>query len=299
MALSAKTLDKNEYFFGHAACGGCPAALAVRMALKVCGPSSISALPAGCMSAVGFNFPQMGFSTNAAITPFAASAAVACGIEAGLRAQNKKPDDCTVLAISGDGGTADIGMASLSGMLDRGDDVLYICYDNEAYMNTGIQESSLTPYGAATTTSPAGTKNFGTLTEKKQLFEIVAAHKPAYAATASVGYLNDFIHKLEIAKNTKGSRFIHVLAPCPTGWGHKVELGVELAKEAVDCGLWYLAQYDRQADKIKLNRKPKDLKDPHEYLKAQKRFKHLSEQDIEHIIAMRNECWEYMNKYWV
>ena len=299
MALTAKTLDKQEYFLGHAACGGCPAALAVRMALKVCGPNSISALPAGCMSAVGFNFPQMAFSTNAAITPFAASAAVASGIEAGLRAQGKKRDDCTVLAISGDGGTADIGMASLSGMLDRGDDVLYICYDNEAYMNTGIQESSLTPYHATTTTSPAGKKQAGTLTEKKHLFEIVVAHEPAYAATASIGYINDFLKKLEIAKNTRGARFIHVLTPCPTGWGHKVELGVELAKEAVDCGLWYLAQYCKDTGNIKLTRKFKELKDPHDYLKAQRRFKHLDEQDVEHIIKMRDNAWEKMLENWV
>ena len=161
MAVNAKNITDDEFFFGHKACAGCGGSLAVRAALKVLGPNAVCALPAGCMSAVGFNFPQLSFANNAMITPFAATASVLTGIEAGLRAQGKKPDDCTVVGFAGDGGTADIGIQALSGAIDRNDDVLYICYDNEAYMNTGIQKSSLTPFGAKTTTTPAGSNMRG------------------------------------------------------------------------------------------------------------------------------------------
>ena len=165
MAVNAKNITDDEFFFGHKACAGCGGSLAVRVALKVLGPNAVCALPAGCMSAVGFNFPQLSFANNAMITPFAATASVLTGIEAGLRAQGKKPDDCTVVGFAGDGGTADIGIQALSGAIDRNDDVLYICYDNEAYMNTGIQKSSLTPFGAKTTTTPAGSNMRGCLTQ--------------------------------------------------------------------------------------------------------------------------------------
>ena len=145
MALNAQTISDDEFFFGHKACAGCGGSLAVRAALKVLGPNAVAALPAGCMSAVGFNFPQLAFANNAMITPFAATAAVLTGIEAGLRAQGKKPDDCTVVGFAGDGGTADIGLQALSGAIDRNDDVLYICYDNEAYMKHGHPEKFAHP----------------------------------------------------------------------------------------------------------------------------------------------------------
>ena len=195
MAVTAKNMTDDEFFFGHKACAGCGGSLALRAALKVLGPNAVAALPAGCMSAVGFNFPQLAFANNAMITPFAATASVLTGIEAGLRAQGKKPEDCTVIGFAGDGATADIGLAALSGAIDRNDDILYVCYDNEAYMNTGIQKSSLTPFGAKTTTTPAGKNARGCLTQKKNLFEIVAAHGIPYAATASIGYLPDFMRK--------------------------------------------------------------------------------------------------------
>ena len=257
MAVNAKNVTDDEFFFGHKACAGCGGSLVVRQALKVLGPNAVSALPAGCMSAVGFNFPQLCFANNSVITPFAATAAVLTGIEAGLRAQGKKPDDCTVVGFAGDGGTADIGLQALSGAIDRNDDVLYICYDNEAYMNTGIQKSSLTPFGAKTTTTPAGSNVHGCLTEKKNLFEIVAAHGIPYAATASVGYIQDFMRKVEKAKSIKGTKFIHIIAPCPTGWGCAVDDTIDIAKEIVDCGLWFLAEYE--GGSFKLNRNPKQF----------------------------------------
>ncbi len=304
MATTAKTMTNDEFFFGHKACAGCGGSLAVRIALKVLGPHAIAALPAGCMSAVGFNFPQLCFANNAMITPFAATGSVLTGIEAGLRVQGKKPDDCTVVGFAGDGGTADIGIQALSGMIDRNDDVLYICYDNEAYMNTGIQKSSLTPLGAKTTTTPAGKNAHGCLTNKKNMFEIVAAHGITYAATASVGYLNDYMRKVERARDIKGARYIHVVAPCPTGWGFPEAQMVEKAKEIVDCGLWYLAEYEGDeicgvpGGRFKLNRNPKEFSSVEAYLKSQSRFKALDDDDIAAVVAGRDRKWEMMRASW-
>ena len=305
MAVNVRNMPDDELFFGHKACAGCGGSLAVRAALKVLGPHAVSALPAGCMSAVGFNFPQLSFSNNAMITPFAATASVLSGIEAGLRAQGIKPDDCTVVGFAGDGGTADIGIQALSGAIDRNDDVLYICYDNEAYMNTGIQKSSLTPFGSSTTTTPVGSQVKGCLTDKKNVFEIVAAHDIPYAATASIGYLQDFINKVERAKNVRGTRFIHVMAPCPTGWGHATDVTADIAKEAVDCGMWYLAEFEGSQESgvpggaFRLTRNPKEFSDIEHYLRSQKRFKHMSEADVQHAVAGRDAKWEFIRSHWV
>lgn len=302
--MNAKTLPADELFFGHKACAGCGGALAVRAALKVLGPHAVSALPACCMSAVGFNFPQLAFANNSIITPFAATGSVLTGISAGLRAQGKMPEDCTIVGFAGDGGTADIGMQALSGAIDRNEDVLYICYDNEAYMNTGIQKSSLTPFGAKTTTTPSGKTAHGCLTQKKNVFEIVAAHDITYAATASVGYMPDFLAKLERAKGINGMRFIHVMAPCPTGWGCPEADMVDVAKDVVDCGLWYLAEFEGSAlcgvpgGQFKLNRNPKEFTSVESYLRRQARFRAVDDEDIKVIEASRDAKWEAIRKNW-
>lgn len=292
MSLNAKTLCDEEFFYGHKACAGCGGSLAVRIALKVLGKNAIAVLPAGCMSAVGFNFPQLCFSNNAIISTFAGTGSMLTGIEAGLRAQGIT--DFTAVGFAGDGGTADIGLQALSGAIDRNDNIIYICYDNEAYMNTGIQKSSLTPFGAKTTTTPAGKNIRGNLRPKKNLFEIVAAHGIPYAATASVGNLTDYMNKVKKASEIKGTKFIHIIAPCPTGWGIKTNETVDIASEVVECGLWYLAEYENGA--FKLNYKPKTLLDPTDYLKKQSRFKHLTEDDIKEIIRSRDLKWESIQK---
>ena len=292
MAVNAKTLNETEFFYGHKACAGCGGSLAVRIALKVLGENAIAVLPAGCMSAVGFNFPQLCFGNNAIISTFAGTASMLTGVQAGLKAQGIT--DFQAVGFAGDGGTADIGIQALSGAIDRNDDILYICYDNEAYMNTGIQKSSLTPFGAKTTTTPAGKNIHGNIRPKKNMFEIVAAHGIPYAATASVGYLNDFMKKVEKAKNIKGTKYIHILAPCPTGWGIKTDETVEIAKEVVDCGLWYLAEYEN--GNFTLNHKPNEFSDIEKYLKKQARFKHLTDDDIEIIKHSRDEKWEYIKR---
>jgi len=262
--------------------------------MKVLGPRTFVAIPANCMSAVSFLYPQISFTTNSMITPFPATAAVLSGIEAGAKALGLK--DYNVVGFAGDGGTADIGIQALSGAIDRGDRVIYVCYDNEAYMNTGTQKSGLTPYGSRTTTSPAGKNLPGAVGRKKDMFQIVAAHGIEYAATACIGYPEDFLKKISKAAQCSTTSYIHVLAPCATGWGFPVEQTVEIGKMVVDCGLWYLAEYENE--EFVLNRKPKEFSPIEDYLKKQVRFKHLKEKEIKFITANRDKKWEKILKNW-
>ena len=289
---TAESISREEFFYGHKACAGCGGSLAVRAALKVLGQNAVSVLPAGCMSAVGFNFPQLCFSNNSIISTFAGTASMLTGVEAGLRAKGYR--DFTAVGFAGDGGTADIGIQALSGAIDRNDDIIYICYDNEAYMNTGIQKSGLTPYGAKTTTTPAGKNIHGNIRPKKNMFEIVAAHGIPYAATASVGYLPDFIEKVRKASQIKGTKYIHVIAPCPTGWGVAPDATIDIAREAVDCGLWYLAEYEN--GEFRLSRRPKEFTSVEEHLKKQGRFRHLTDEVIKIITDSRDRKWEFIDK---
>lgn len=292
--ITAKNIDDSEFFYGHKACAGCGGSLAVRMALKVLGQNTFSVLPAGCMSAVGFNFPQLCFSNNAIISTFAGTASMLTGIEAGAKALGLK--NYKTVGFAGDGGTADIGIQALSGAIDRNDNIIYICYDNEAYMNTGIQKSSLTPFGAKTTTTPAGKNIRGNIRPKKNMFEIVAAHDIAYAATASVGYISDFIDKVQKASTIIGTSYIHVMAPCPTGWGIKTDETIDIARDGVDSGLWYLAEYEK--GEFKINRNPKEFTSVKNHLLSQGRFKHLTDEDITNIIYERDKKWTKIRKGW-
>jgi pyruvate ferredoxin oxidoreductase beta subunit len=293
--ITSKNITDNELFYGHKACAGCGGSLAVRMALKVLGERTFTVIPAGCMSAVGFVFPQLCFSNNAIISTFAGTASMLTGVEAGARALGLK--NYKVLGIAGDGGTADIGIQALSGAIDRDDNIIYICYDNEAYMNTGIQKSGLTPFGAKTTTTPAGANIRGNIKSKKNMFEIVAAHGIKYAATASVGYIQDFINKVQKASEVEGTSYIHVVAPCPVGWGTQTDEMVNVAKNIVDSGLWYLAEYED--GEFKLNRNPKEFTSVKNYLLSQGRFKHLKDEDIDIIVEQRDKKWKYIRKNWV
>lgn len=295
MAINARTITNEEYFYGHKACGGCGGSLAIRLALKVFGKRTIAVVPPNCMSAVGFIYPNMAFACNGIIPPFAATGAVMSGVLAAAKAQNLK--DYHVVGFAGDGGTADIGIQALSGMVDRRDKATYICYDNEAYMNTGSQKSGLTPYGMKTTNTPTGDNIHGCMTTKKNMFEIMAAHGIEYAATASLGYIEDYLRKLEKAKNADGPSFIHVYAPCPTGWGIETYSTVEVAKDAVDCGLWYLAEYEN--DEFTVNKIPKEFKSINDYLIKQGRFSHLDDKDIEIITEQRDAKWEKIRTKWI
>lgn len=290
-----RNISEDEYFYGHKACAGCGGSLAVRMALKALGERTFIALPAGCMSAVGFVFPQLCFSNNAIISTFAGTGSMLTGMAAGAKALGLK--DYHILGMAGDGGTADIGLQALSGAIDRGDKIIYICYDNEAYMNTGIQKSGLTPFGSKTTTTPAGKNVRGNIREKKNMFEIVAAHGIDYAATASIAYIRDFINKVKRASEVDGTSYIHVIAPCPTGWGISADETIQAAKAVVDSGLWYLAEY--YGGEYYLNRNPKEFSSVEEYVKSQGRFAHLTEEDLVHITAGRDKKWEFIRKNWI
>ena len=292
--INARTITDKEFFYGHKACAGCGGSIVVRLILKVLGERTFTVVPAGCMSAVGFIYPQLCFFNNAIISTFPGTASMLSGIAAGAKALGLK--DFHVVGIAGDGGTADIGIQALSGAIDRRDKVIYVCYDNEAYMNTGIQKSGLTPYGARTTTTPAGKNIKGTVTGKKNMFEIVAANGIDYAATASVGYIQDFLNKVQKAAKVEGTSYIHVLTPCPTGWGIATDSTVEIAKEAVDCGLWYLAEYEN--GEFKLNKNPKEFTSVEDYLRKQFRFRHLDADDIQKITDVRDVHWKKMRSSW-
>jgi len=268
--------EESLFAPGHTACAGCGAAIALRLLLAAAGKNTIVTQATGCMEVVSTGYPNTAWKVPYIHVAFENAAAVASGIDAALKAKGMRAGK-NIIAIGGDGGTYDIGFQALSGMLERGHDVLYVCYDNEAYMNTGIQRSSSTPYGASTTTSPPGKFSIGEDTVKKPLAEIVAAHRPSYVATASVGYYMDFQNKVKKALSKKGPSFILVYAPCPTGWRTPSEKSVEIAKLAVDTGyliLWEMENGDRNTLKV-TKMPPKPRKPVIEFLKVQGRFRHL------------------------
>lgn len=275
------TLNEFEPFAGNKACAGCAGTLVVRWTLKVLGERVFAVIPAGCMSAVGFVYPQMAFGINAMISPFAATGAVLSGVAAGIRV--KGIENAYTVAFAGDGATADIGLQSLSGAFDRREKIIYICYDNEAYMNTGVQKSGATPLGAWTTTSTASRS------VKKDLLAIAVAHGIPYAATASVGYPADFFRKLRKAALIDGPSFLHVHAPCPTGWGYPPNATIRVAKSAVETGLWKISEWENGT--IKLTIRPQELKPVEEYLDLQGRFKNLDNNTRLAISVLRDRSW--------
>lgn len=299
----------NALTSGHRACQGCGEALgaryAVDAAMRAVNGRLAAANATGCLEVFSTPYPETSWQLPWFHSLFGNTAAVATGMAAAFKVKAKKSGgaETRVIAMGGDGGTTDIGFGCLSGMFERNDDVLYICYDNEAYMNTGIQRSSLTPFGAKTTTTPAGANVPGCLTDKKPMFEIVAAHGIPYAATASIGYLPDFVKKVRKAAAIRGTKYIHVMAPCPTGWGCAEDTAVQLARDVVDCGLWYLAEYEgptvsgKPGGAFKVSRKPKRLDGVADYLRAQKRFSALSEDDIAAIEAARDAKWQQLETW--
>ncbi len=270
---------------GHRACIGCGEALAVRLVCKALGDNVIIANATGCIEIISSQLPYTSWNVPWIHTLFENTAAVASGIEAGLKAMTRKGrkprQDVKAVAMAGDGGTSDIGIQALSGALERGHDFLYICYDNEAYMNTGIQRSSATPYGASTTTSPTGKVSIGQVTWKKDMPAIAAAHNIPYVATACPSYFRDLINKVEKAVATKGPSYIHILSVCPTGWRCPTELTIRIGRLAVETGIFPL--YEVENGKYKLNVNLPKLKPVTDYLKLQGRFRHLSEDIINEI----------------
>lgn len=259
---------------GHRGCAGCGATVGVRLALKVLGKNTVAVSSTGCLEVITTPYPETSWEIPWIHVAFENAAAVASGVERALRARGR--GDVNVVAFAGDGGTADIGMQALSGAMERGHNIIYICYDNEAYMNTGIQRSASTPYGASTTTSPHGKESFGEDRPKKNMPLIMAAHGVPYVATASISYPEDFMEKVRKARDTEGPSYIHLHQPCTTGWGFDPSKTVELGRLAVETGSWIL--YEIEDGDFRVTYRPVQRKPVEEYLNAQKRFRHLTEE---------------------
>jgi pyruvate ferredoxin oxidoreductase beta subunit/2-oxoisovalerate ferredoxin oxidoreductase beta subunit len=269
---------------GHLACPGCGASLGMRLALKALGPRTMVVVPACCWSIIAGPFPYSAVQVPLFHTAFETAAAVASGIRAAL--EMKGQSDVTVLAWAGDGGTFDIGIQALSGAAERNEDFLYICYDNEAYMNTGIQRSSATPQGAWTTTTPDG---YVEDRPKKDIVGILAAHRIPYAATASVAFPDDFVRKVQKARAIQGTRFIHLLSPCPPGWRIASEESIEVARLAVHTKIFPLYEIE-DGERYTITVEPEGLPVT-EYLKRQGRFRNVSDEDIERIQHEVDRRW--------
>jgi pyruvate ferredoxin oxidoreductase beta subunit len=269
-------VDSSLISHGISTCAGCALELAARHIMDVLGANTVIVIPPGCAALLS------GFGTETALRipgiqgNLENSAAYAAGIRAGFEMQNR--EGVTVLALAGDGATVDIGLQSLSGAFERGDRILYVCYDNEAYMNTGIQGSGSTPLGATTTTTPGGKDR-----PRKDMLAIAAAHKIPYLASASVGYVRDLRKKIEKAQATSGPSYIHIHTPCPTGWGYEAAKTIEVARAAVQTGAWPLYEVEKGRSRITV--KVGQLRPVAEYLKLQGRFRGLSEADYEAVQA--------------
>jgi len=270
---------------GHLACQGCGATLAMRYVLKALGQKTALCIPACCWSVIDGPFPYSCLDVPIYHCAFETAAISAAGVKAGLEMVGDK--ETTVVAWAGDGGTFDIGIQALSGVAERNDDIIYICYDNEAYMNTGTQRSSATPYGAWTTTTPI--KHFKDR-PKKDIVAIMAAHRIPYIATASVGYPEDLVKKVKKAKETKGTRFIHIYAPCPSGWKSRPEDTVKLSRMVVQNAIFPLYEIE-WGEKYTLNLKLKDKKPIDDYLRLQGRFLHLTEKNIAFMQGEVDKKW--------
>jgi pyruvate ferredoxin oxidoreductase beta subunit len=295
--FAVRTLTQKEYFApGHRACQGCAEALAVRLIAKALGRNVVIASATGCMEIVSSPFPFTSWRVPWFHVAFENTAAVASGIESGLRILMQKgripQKKIVTIGMAGDGGTADIGLQALSGALERGHDMIYICTDNEAYMNTGIQRSSSTPFGAATTTSPAGKVKMGQMTWKKNMAAIAAAHNIPYVATACPSYPIDLVQKVKKAAAIEGPAYLHILSVCPTGWRSTPENSIKLGRLAAETGVFPL--YEIERGQYRLNVDFPKLRPLKEYTKLQGRFRHLSDEMLQEIEKRVHQEYEQL-----
>jgi len=296
---AVKTLSSREYFApGHRACAGCGEVLALRLIHKALERDVVVASATGCMEIVSSPFPFTSWEVPWIHVAFENAAAVAGGIEAGLKVLQRKgkieKKKIFVVAMAGDGGTADIGLQALSGALERGHNFLFICYDNEAYMNTGVQRSSSTPFGASTMTSPVGSTRSGQQTWKKNMVAIAAAHGIPYIATASPSYPMDLMEKVRKAAKTEGPAYIHVLSVCPPGWGIPSDKTIKFGRLAVETGFFPL--YEIEEGKYRITVNVETLLPLDKYLKPQARFSHLPPELIEQISWRVCSDWKVLKR---
>ncbi len=270
---------------GHTGCAGCGQAIGARLVIKAAGPRVIVANATGCLEVYTTRYPQSAWEVPWIHSLFDNAAGVASGMEAALKVMGRS-EGIKVICQAGDGGTADIGMGCISGMWERGHEVVYVCYDNEGYMNTGYQRSGLTPLDARTTTSPPGALSWGNRTRKKSLPDIAVAHRVPYVATAVVSEPRDLMRKVEKAMQVKGPSYLQVLVPCVPGWGIDTNMSVTIARLAMETCLFpVLELVDGEVAAVK-QVKEKDRKPVEEYLRPQKRFAHLFQEDGEEQIKV-------------
>jgi len=288
---------------GHGMCLGCGIPLIFKVVLRATEDPLIIANATGCLEVCTTIFPRTAWNVTWIHSAFENAASTIAGVEAmykALKRKGKIPKDKTIkfLGTGGDGGTYDIGLQALSGTMERGHDVVYLCYDNNAYANTGGQRSSATPLGASATTSPAGTQSPGKLQWRKDLTKILTAHNIPYVAQASPSRWQDLYNKAKKAFEVEGPAFMNVLCLCPTEWKYDESKGVELAKIAVDTCVWPL--YEVENGKYKLNYKPKEKKPILEWIKPQGRFRHLFKEEnawvLEEFQKKVDEEWEELNR---
>ncbi len=301
VTLKQLTHREERFTGGHRLCAGCGAAVVVRQVLLAAEGPVVVGNATGCLEVATTLFPYSSWKVPWIHNAFENVAATMSGVETAARALKKRgalTKDFHFIAFGGDGGTYDIGLQALSGMLERGHRVLYICYDNQAYMNTGIQRSSATPKGGHTTTSPAGKAIPGKLQFHKNLTEIMAAHGIPYAAQSVVGNWSDFTRKVEKALDKGGPAFIDVLQPCRLGWGYPPELTAEMGRLAVETNFWPL--YEVEDGQYKLNYTPKERRPITEWLFQQERFRHLKSPEhqalIDEIQQDVDQRWEALQK---
>ena len=272
---------------GHAACAGCGLAVAMKLVFQAMGPKTIAVIVPSCEGAIGGVYPITAYGVPTFHSAFEIAAPTAAGIANALKIQGK--DDIQVVAFAGDGGTFDIGLASLSGATKNNEDIIYVCLDNEGYMNTGIQVSSSTPAFAWTGTTPRGNPG-----RKKNIMEIMAAHYNPYSATAAIGFPRDLQQKITKAKSIRGTKFIHMLVPCPTGWRTPSDLSPELSILSVETNVFPLYEVE-DGKKYILNHEPRCLP-VEEYLIKQGRYRHLKEEQIRQIQMDVDEEWKKLKQ---
>lgn len=284
--------SKEEYIHppkgGHAACPGCGVILALRYFLKAMGEKVVFVVAAGCAIIItGSPQPSLSYQGKRiprAVSVFGNSASVAAGLKTALTIRGDTETE--VVAWSGDGATFDIGLGTVSAAAERNEDIIYVCYDNEAYMNTGNQKSSATPWGAITTTNPLPTWK---TQPKKDIMFIMMAHNIPYAATTTIAYPDDLMRKVEKAKSISGFRFLHILTPCPTAWGYPAGLTVKLSRLAVETNVFPLFEVEN-GSVLTLNKESQGIP-VQEYIKIQRRYKHLSSEQIDELQESVEERW--------
>ena len=301
MATNLKQLTGHQDLLagGHRACAGCTGANILRQIMLTAGPDTVVGGATGCMEVVTTIFPYTAWKTSFIHSAFENCAATISGVETAFRSLKKhgelpvERDKMNFIAFGGDGGTYDIGLQSLSGAMERGHNMLYVCYDNEAYMNTGIQRSSATPLGAHTSTAPAGSVKQGKEQNRKDLTKILVAHNIPYVAQTTPYHWKDLAMKVEKALACDGPAFLNILMPCTVGWHFDPSLGIDLSKEAVETNFWPLFEVENGVYTI--NQKPKERKPIADWMKKQGRFKHLFKPGNEHILEASQQ---YVDSEW-